>query len=145
MNAESTSVATGLHWPLTVVMIVAGLLVLVGLFVFVTPVDPNDFESTTGVAWQEFEASAPEVADYLEREARLLAAGWSGVGLFALVAAAKARRTPARELPAVLWVLPGALAAGAVVFVTGDGLVPGATYGAAAIGAAVSLLAARRT
>lgn len=42
-------------------------------------VDPNDFESTTRQSWDTFSASNPEVADYLAREARILAIGYLGL------------------------------------------------------------------
>lgn len=74
------------RWPWVVLFVLSGLLAVTVLYILVAPVDPNDFESTTGLSWHDFSASNPEVADYLAREARILAIGYLGLAavVFAL-------------------------------------------------------------
>jgi hypothetical protein len=57
------------------------------VFILFVPVDASDFEVATGVGWDAFSSANLEAADYLRREARLLAVSFAGLSLLAGVLA----------------------------------------------------------
>lgn len=109
------------RWPGIVLLALSGLLALTVLYILFAPVDPNDFESTTGRSWDAFSASNPEVADYLAREARILATGYLGLAVFAVVIVLSRLRAGDPWAAKVLWILPATLGLTAVVFASSDG------------------------
>ena len=115
---------------------IATLMILAGLYILSQPVDPGDFESTTGVAWNGFAADNPEVAEYLEREARLLGVSFAGLGVAGLAVALQLLRTGNRAGWTIAWFIPLVLVAAAIVFYTGDGAALGTFYGVIAFLAA---------
>lgn len=120
-------------------MVIAVLLVLFGLFVLFSPIDPSDFESTTGESWDAFSSSNPEVAVYLEREARLLAVATTGIGIFAASLVWFGIREDSDLAVKIMWTLPVVLIGSAAVFVVGDGLPLAGFYAAVTALAAFAL------
>jgi hypothetical protein len=144
MDAAHTARSTAQQIARYTVLGIALLLALTALYILAVPVDANDFESTTGASWDSFSDANPEVADYLAREARLLATGFLG---FSLMSAVIAWRWPhGAGVPAVrvLWLLPLTMWAAAIVFFTGDGGALGAIYLVAGLIAAGALLVVMR-
>ena len=122
-----------------VILAVALLLAAMTAFILFVPVDGSNFETTTGEGWEAFASANPEVADYLTREARLLAVGYLG---FALLAAAMAwwpLRRGERWARRALWLFPVTLLGAAVVFLSSGDQVLGGTYLVAGAAAAVAL------
>lgn len=128
----------------TIFLVVAVLVTAMTAFILAVPIDAADFESTTGVNWESFSASAPEVADYLTREARLLAVGFLGLTLLAAAIAWGFLRRGAPGAKGALFVFPAALVGAAIVFFAGGGSVLGATYLGAASMAGLGLALAGR-
>ena len=126
------------------VFVLAALMALFGIFILFSAVDSNDFENETGIVWSEFSASTPTVADYLNREARLLAAATLGFGLFAAGLAATLLRQGNRTAWALLWVFPGVLGLIAVVFFANGAGALGGFYVTAAAVAVIGMAAAFR-
>ena len=111
-----------------IIMILALLVVVFGLYVLSVPVDPGDFERATDTEWDAFSSASPKVAEYLEREARLLGVTAIAMGGFAAGLAGTLVRRGDRSAWRLLWLLPAALALYALVFlVAGDPLL-GAFY-----------------
>lgn len=111
-----------------VVAIVAGLVLLSGIYPLVVPVDEGDFERETGVVWSEFQTEEPDVADYLEREARVVAAAAIGFAALALGLAAGPLRRGEASAWRVLWIFTAALALIAMVFLLSGGVTIGVMY-----------------
>ena len=132
------------RWSRIVLLVLSGLLTLIGPYILAFPVDPDDFGFTTGVVWEEFSASDPEVAAYLAREARLLAIGYLGFALFAVAIVWSRLRLGDPWAARVLWILPAVLALTAVVFLFSAGLRLAIIYGAMAVVTAAALLPAQR-
>lgn len=132
------------RWPWVVLLVLSGLVAASVLYIVVVPVDAEDFESTTGVPWEEFAASTPEVADYLAREARLVAVGYLGLALLAGVTAWSGLCTGNRWAARALWFLPVTLGLTSVVFLASGGVTLGVSYGAVTVIAAGALVGARR-
>lgn len=110
---------------------------MAGTYILTSPVDPNDFESATGVAWTAFEDANPEPAAYLEREARLLGVSFAFLGVVAAGMATTSLKRNERSSWNVTWFLPLALAGLAGVFLAADAGALGGFYGAAAVVAGV--------
>lgn len=127
------------------VFVLAVLVALFGVFVLFSPVDANDFERETGIVWSEFAADRPSVADYLEREARLLGAVTLGFGLFAAGLAFSSRRGSDGAVTSLLWIFPVVLGLTAVVFFAGGAAGLGGFYLVAAILAAAGVAGTRRS
>ena len=128
-----------------VFLIVALLLVAMSAYIILVPVDPSNFEATTGSSWAAVSSSNPEVAEYLEREARLLAVGFLGLSLLAAAVAWRRFQGDDRSAIRPLWLFPLTLLGAGVVFISGDGSALGSTYLVAAAVAALGLALARRT
>lgn len=128
-----------------IVFVTALLLAATTAFILVVPVDASNFETTTGVSWDAFAAANPEAADYLTREARILAVGYLG---FTLLVAAVTWWPLRRGDPwaaRALWLFPATLLAAAVVFLSSDdGLLGGMYLGAGAVTGIALVLAGRR-
>lgn len=126
-----------------VFLVVALLLAAMTAFILFVPIDPNDFESTTGLSWTAFSSSNPEVADYLTREARLLALGFLGLSLLTASVAWEALRHD-RPINRALWLFPLTLFGSCVVFFTGDGAGLGSIYLVAAVVCSLALVLSGR-
>lgn len=121
-----------------VTVLVLGVLMLgAGLFIVSQPVDGDDFETATGVAWDEFRSSDPEAADYLEREARLLGVAFAVLGGVAAALAVTFLKTGSRTAWTIAWFIPIAFAGTAAVFYSADASVLGGFY----VGATVFVVA----
>lgn len=145
MESEAT-VPWYRRWAWVLVFVLAALLVLFGVFVLYSPVDDNDFETETGLTWSEFSATEPEVASYLEREARLLGSITVGFGLLAAGLAGTLLRRGDRTARALEWIFPATLGLAAVVFLASGAAALGSFYVAATVIAAVGVgLAIRST
>ena len=140
MPATTRSRVVGSWVYLAVALLVAAMT----LYVLFVPVDASDFERTTGGDWDAFSAANPAVADYLTREARLLAIGFLGLGLMATAVGRALSRSGDSWIVRAAWVLPVALVAGALVFFGGDGATLGAFYLALGVIAGAALAAAGR-
>jgi hypothetical protein len=134
------------RWAWILVLVLAGLLALFGVFVLFSPVDAGDFETETGVAWTGFSSAQPEVAGYLEREARLLGAITVGFGLLAAGLAGTLLRGGNRTAWALEWILPATLGLTAAVFLASGATTLGWFYVVATAVAAIGVgLAPRST
>ena len=136
-QAAQTGGVSKASWVTLVV--VSALLVGFGLFVLFSPVDPNDFEATTGLSWSAYSSANPEAAGYLEREARLLAVSSMGVGLLSLALAWFGVREGSDLAVKVMRILPAILVGSAVVFFLGDGTALGWFYAGIAVIAALAV------
>lgn len=143
-TAHTDEHAARSRWPWVVLLVLSGLVAASVLYIVVVPVDADDFESATGVPWAGFAASTPEVADYLVREARLVAVGYFGLALFAGVTAWSGLRAGDRWAARALWVLPATLGLTSVVFLASGAVTLAASYGAVTVMAAGALVGARR-
>lgn len=126
-----------------VVAVVAGLVLLSGIYPLVVPVDEGDFEGETGVVWSEFQTEEPAVADYLEREARAVAVAGIGFAALGLGLAAGPLRRGEASAWRVLWIFTAALALIAVVFLGSGGVTIGVMYLVFVILTVLGLLLAR--
>lgn len=130
----------------TVFLIVTLLLAAMTGFILLVPIDANNFEVTTELSWDAFSSSNPEAAEYLMREARLLAIGFLGLSLLTAVVAWDTFRADDRQLRRALWLFPLALLGSGLVLIAGDGGGLGAVYLVVGTIAGVALaLAPRRT
>jgi uncharacterized membrane protein HdeD (DUF308 family) len=127
------------RWAWILVLVLAGLLALFGVFVLFSPVDASDFETETGVAWTAFSAAEPEAASYLEREARLLASITLGFGLLVAGLAGTLLRGGNRTAWALAWILPATLGLAAVVFLASGAATLGWSYVVATAVAAIGV------
>ena len=114
-------------------LVIGTLIALAGLYIVAQPVDANDFEGTTGVAWTDFQTANPEPAAYLEREARLLGVSFTFLGIAAAGMAATVLKRGDRGAWTVAWFLPLALVGASAVFFAGGGAMLGAFYAVAAV------------
>ena len=108
--------------------ILALLFVVFGLYVLAVPVDAADFEGATDIEWDAFSSASPKVAEYLEREARLLGATAIAMGALAAGLAGTLVRRGDRSAWLLLWLLPAATALYALVFLTGGAAALGGFY-----------------
>lgn len=129
-------------WAWIVISILAGLLTLFGVFVLFSPVDAADFESETGVAWAEFSTVEPQIADYLEREARILASVTIGLGVLTAGLAAGPLRRGDRTAWLLLWAFILAIALITIVFFVSGAAALGSVYLVVAVVTAIALLLA---
>jgi hypothetical protein len=127
------------RWAWVLVVVLAGLLALFGVFVLFSPVDANDFETETGVAWSAFSVAEPEVASYLEREARLLGSITLGFGLFAAGLAGTLLRSGNKTAWALEWILPATFGLAAAVFFASGAAALGSSYVVVAVLAAIGV------
>lgn len=121
------------------VFVLGAMLAVFGAFVLFTPVDANDFEAETGVEWSVHAAEQPDVASYLEREARLLGAVTVGFGLVTAALASSLLRAGNRTSWSIAWILAATLALTAVVFFASGASALGSFYVGAAALAAVGI------
>ncbi len=121
-------------------LVIGILVVLAGLYILSSPVDANDFEDATGVAWSAFEVANPEPASYLEREARLLAVSFAGLGIVAVSLATTLLKSGDRTAWNLTWFLPLTLAGAAAVFLVSGAGGLGGFYGVAAVASGVVVL-----
>ena len=142
-QAAATGGVSKVSWITLVV--ISALLVAFGLFVLFSPVDPNDFEATTGLSWSAYSSANAEAAGYLEREARLLAVSFIGVGLFSLALAWYGVREGSDLAVKAMWILPVILVGSAVVFFLGEGTALGWYYAGIAVIAALAVARAAST
>ncbi len=112
---------------------IATLMVLAGIYILFQPVDSGDFESTTGVSWEGFAADNRDVADYLEREARLLGVAFAALGAVGVAVALGLLRKGVPQGWAIAWYIPAVLAGAAIVFFAGDGAALGSFYAVVAV------------
>lgn len=111
-----------------IITILALLFVVFGLYVLAVPVDAADFERATGTEWDAFSGSSPEVAEYLEREARLLGVTALAMGALAAGLAGTLVRRGDRSAWRLLWLLPAATGLYALVFLTAGAAALGGFY-----------------
>ena len=127
------------RWGVWLVIAVAVFVLLASVYPLAVPVDEGDFVEATGVEWAEFSAAEPEVAEYLEREARLLGALAVGFALLALALAVGPLRRGDVSVWRIMWVFPFGLALVAAVFLVEGGGFLGAFYLSLAVLAGVGL------
>lgn len=121
------------------------LLAAAATYILFIPVDPSNFESTTGTTWESFATPNPETADYLTREGRLLAVGYLSFALLVAAVAWWPLRRGDGWTKKALWLFPACLCgAGAVFLGSGDVALGGTYLAAGAITAAALTLAVRR-
>jgi hypothetical protein len=142
--SDETKPSWGFRIALAVLMLLALALTALGLLVLVFPIDPNDFQATTGQAWEAFSSANPEIAAYLEREARLLAVVITGVGLLTLFVVWYGVRDRSEIAVKTMWTIPVVLVGVAAVFILSESLLlAGVSAGVAAL-VALTLAVARR-
>lgn len=125
-------------------LVVALLMAAMAAYILFVPVDATDFERTTAVSWADFNSANPDVAEYLTREARLLAIGFLGVSLLAAAVAWETFHRDKGGRSLALWVFPMTLIGAGIVFLSEDGTAIGSTYLAAGGVAVAGLLTAGR-
>ncbi len=128
----------------TVLLVMTLLLATMTAYVLFQPIDPSNFESTTGTAWDTFSETNPGVADYLSREARLLAVGWLGFSLLAAAVTFGPLRRGDSWASRSLWLFPVVLFGAAAVFLASGDAALGGTYFVAGIASAVALVVVGR-
>lgn len=137
MNAETDERS----WPRRngwlALAILGGLVGLSGVFILINPVNWANFEEATGVARN------PDLAIWVEGQARLCGSMALGVGVFAAALAATYVRR--RDLTGwrLIWIFPGLLALMAVVFALSSAAPQAGFYGALAVLAVISTQLAR--
>lgn len=112
----------------TVLTAIALLFTAMMTYILLVPVDGNDFESVTDQSWDLFSAANPQAADYLTREARLLAMGFLGLCLLVAVLSWTRLRDGDSEVASPLLVFPFTILGASVVFLASGGPVLGVTY-----------------
>lgn len=129
-----------------VAVLVLGVLMFVaGLFILGQPVDAADFETETGIVWDDYQASLPQAADYLMREARLLGWAFAVLGGVATAIATTLLRRADRTAWAIAWFVPIALAGSAAVFYSSGGSALGTFYVSVAVAAVLVVAVGQRT
>lgn len=128
----------------TVLLVVALLLAATTAYILIQPISPSNFESTTGMSWDVFSTTNPEVADYLSREGRLLALGWLGFSLILAAITWWPLRRGDGWASRALWLFPIALLGAALVFMTGGDVVLGGTYLVVGVVSGASLITVGR-
>ena len=115
------------------ILFIVGILVtLGGFYELFSGIDPNDFQTSTGVDWNQFLTSQPEVAAYLSRGLRLAGIGYLCFALFAAILAIKGFRKGERWAWYLMWIFPLGLGlTSALFFIYESGL--GIFYGIAAL------------
>ena len=125
-------------------LVVALLMAAMSAYILFIPVDATNFEMTTGLNWTDFSSSNPGAAEYLTREARLLAIGFLGLSLLSAAVAWREFHQDDRSTSRAHWLFPAALLGAGIVFLTGEGVALGSTYLVAGALAAVGLILAER-
>lgn len=126
-----------------ILMILTSLAIAVGgLYVLLVPVDEAYFSAATGVEWTTFSAEEPEIAAYVESDARLLGITWVATGLLSLGFVLTAMRRRGDRSSNWLWVEVAVLLLAAGVFVSSDAVGLAAYYAALGVIAGGALLAA---
>lgn len=131
------------RWGAWLVIAVAVFVLLASIYPLAVPVDDDDFVEATGVEWAEFSAGDPEVAEYLEREARLLGALAVGFALLALALAVGPLRRGDVSVWRIMWLFPFGLGLVAAVFLVEGGGFLGGFYLSLAALAGLGLWLAR--
>lgn len=142
MTTRRTRGAGGL--AAVVLFTLALLLAATAAYILFVPVDASNFEVTTGVSWDGFSSANPEVADYLVREARLLAVGFLGLTLLTAILAWGPLRRGDSWAGRALWLFPATLLVAAMVFLLSGDPILGGMYVAAGLIAATALAVAVR-
>ena len=146
MTSHSTVASAGsfrLGWML--VLVVGALAALAGLYVLAVPVDEGQFASATGVVWSEFSAGNPDVAANIEFLNRLLGIASVAFAAFALAVTWGWLRMADPRAARVMWILPLAIGAWAVLFLADGGAAISTFYLAMTIAAVAGLLLVMRT
>ena len=92
------------------------LFALFGIGVIFMGVDPNDFESSTGISWEALKSTSPEVARYVDRLERLLGAMSFGFGAWGAFVAYVYLKKGDRTAWQAMWLMPIVLGITAAVF-----------------------------
>lgn len=135
----TTSTRRGIGVGGTAFLIVAMLMTAMTVYILFVPVDAANFETATGLSWAGFSSSNPKAAEYLIREARLLAIGFLGLSSMAAVVAWQAFHGDNQQPSRPLWFFPLAMFGAGIVFIAGSDVVLGSTYLAGGAVAAVGL------
>ena len=117
--------------------VLGGLVALSGVFILINPVDWARFEDSTGVARN------PDLAVWVEGQARLCGSMALGVGVFAAALAATHVRRQDATGWRLIWIFPGLLALMAVVFAVSTASEQAVFYGVLAVLAAAATQLAR--
>lgn len=130
----------------TVVLLVLALLLAAATaYILFDPVSPSNFESTTGVSWDDFSVANPEAADYLSREGRLLAVGWLGLTLLVAATVWGPLRRGEGWAKRTLWLFPTTVVGAALVFLVSGDTALGGMYLVVGVITAVCLAMAGRS
>lgn len=119
--------------------ILGGLVGLSGAVILINPVDWASFEDSTGVARN------PDLATWVEGQARLCGSMAFGVGAFVIAIAATHVRRQDITGWHTIWIFPGLLALMSVVFALSGAAPQAGFYGGIAILATASTLLAKPT
>lgn len=122
-----------------VIAVLALLVTLFGVYVLFSPVDSGDFESETGFAYDTFSSTSPAIADYLEREARVLAVTSIAFGLLAAGVAYGLLRKRDRIGWTLSWLFAGWLGLVSIVFFAASAAGLGSFYAIAAVVAGAAI------
>lgn len=127
-----------------VLFAISALMALLSLWIISAPVDPDAFQTSTGQSWPAFSSASPRVAQFLEREVRLLGVSHAGVSLLAAAVTWIWLRTGDRRATAALWVLPLTFGATAGLFFSGSIASLGGFYAFLAVVTAGAVVVADR-
>jgi len=116
------------RWAWLIVVVLGSLVALFGVYLLVVPVDTTDFHKVTDTEWETFSTESPDLAGYLEREARLLGAAGIGLGAMTASLAGSLVRQGNRTAWWLLWAFPVTLGLFAAVLLIDTALFLGAFY-----------------
>jgi hypothetical protein len=113
------------------------LLGLFGIYPLFAGADPDDFESSTGVAWEALSSTSPEIANYIDRLEQLIGVAAIGFGAWAAFVAFAYLRKGDRAAWRAMWLMPIVLGGWAAVFFLREAAGLGTYYLAAVLVALV--------
>ena len=124
-----------------VILFLLGILLVVNIVVVAGIEDhSHEFKEDTGIAWNEFAAAYPGVANAYVLNQRLLYVGFTSLALFALVITYFAFRQGQRWAWFAMWLFAVALALTAILFNPSKRPDPGVVYAAFAAVTVIGLL-----
>lgn len=130
LSKRTVKASQGYAW---LIFFVFGVLfALSGMYIFITGIDQADFQTSTGIAWDEFSGSDPEIASYLLRIIRLLGIGYAGFALVGTFLAFTAFRNGERWAWYTMWLIPVVYGLTAGVMLTDESSI-GFFYGGTAL------------
>jgi ABC-type proline/glycine betaine transport system permease subunit len=124
-----------------VILFALSILLVVNIVIVAGIADhANQFQRDTGIAWEEFVAAYPSVANAYVLNQRLLYVGFMSLALFALIITYFGFRQGHRWAWFAMWLFAAALGLTAILFTPSKRLDPGVVYAAYATVTVIGLL-----